>query len=75
MVEMQPELLPVSPRDETEEAFKNRLQRLYRLYGQDWRPFFEQLEKRLPENEDNVNLPWWIIRKARQFGSSSGVER
>lgn len=70
---MQPELLPTPQSDETEEALKNRVERLYRTYGQNWGPFFEQHAERLEEDADP--LPWWLIRRARQIASESSTER
>lgn len=70
---MQPELLPLPQSDETEEALKVRIERLYRIYGQNWRPFFEQHAERLEEETDP--LPWWVIRRARQMAGEPTIAR
>jgi hypothetical protein len=71
---MQPELLSLPQSDETEEALKARIERLYKIYGQNWRPFFEQIDERLVEVETNP-MPWWLIRRARQLASTSSSMR
>ncbi len=61
---MQPELLPTPQTDETEERLKARVEKLYRIYGQDWRPFFEQKESNPSEDADP--FPLWLLRRARE---------
>ena len=72
---MQLDLLQIPPSDETEEALKARLDRIYRIYGQDWRPFFEKMHAREPKDEEADPMPWWLIDRARQLGSTSSPER
>ena len=69
---MQPDLLPTPQRDETEEMLNARIERLYRIYGQDWRPFFEKADERLIGSNEENELPWWVIRRARQLASPIG---
>ena len=63
---MQPELLPTPQTDETEERLKARVEKLYRIYGQNWRPFFEQKEINPNEDSDSDPFPAWVLRLARQ---------
>ena len=72
---MQPDLLPIPQSDETEEMLNARIERLYRIYGQDWRPFFEKVDERLAGRNEESELPWWVIRRARQLGRTIGSEK
>lgn len=63
---MQPELLPTPQLDETEEKLNARVEKLYRIYGQNWRPFFEHAERGAEDNEDCKLLPARLLDMARQ---------
>jgi len=72
---MQPELLPIPPSDETEEILKARLDRMYRRYGQNWRPFFETADERLKSDDEENQMPWWVLSRARQLSAVVSPER
>jgi hypothetical protein len=67
---MQQELLPMPPSNETEEVLKARIERLYKTYGQNWRPFFEQKDDRVTDSDEPDPMPWWLLRQARQLAAA-----
>ena len=72
---MQQELLPTPPSNETEEILKARIERLYRIHGQDWRPVFKQQDQNQDDTDDSDALPWWLLRQARQIGKTISPEK
>lgn len=68
---MQQELLPTQPSNETDEILKARIERLYRIYGQNWRPFFEQKDERADDANESDPMPPWLLRQARQLSTAS----
>lgn len=72
---MQPELLPIPQSDETEEVLKARLDRMYRRYGQNWRPFFESADEQPHSDDEENQMPWWVLSRARQLSGMVVSER
>lgn len=72
---MQPELLPTPQLDETEEKLNVRIEKLYRIYGQNWRPFFERTERSDDEAEGSSLLPRWVLDLARQQSETVSPKR
>ena len=65
---MQPELLSIPPSDEAEEALKARIERLYRIHGQNWFSVFSENEANECDEETGADIvPWWLIRRMRQL--------